>query len=281
VPLIRIFVVHHNPNSGRYQYAADPEDAVASATALIAKGESTWVAGSCRKMIRVGDLLLFKFGGARLRQEAGLYAAAYVTRAPAENGRGKWVLKYGPDAPLTRQLIRSPIVGRNLARVVPRSYGASIQSVGPRARAVLEGLLRDRGVSEKRAPRANISHGLLIRKEPIDKVLAGTKTWEIRGTATSIRGPIALIESKSGHVVGTCEVVDVIGPLSLAKLQRNVNRTGFWPSRLPYATTYAWVVREARRLSTPVPYQHPPGAVIWVLLATSVVRRLRRSRAKE
>lgn len=57
------FVVHHNPNSRRYRYAADPNDAIASAKALLNEGESTWVAGSCRRMIQVGDLLLFKFGG--------------------------------------------------------------------------------------------------------------------------------------------------------------------------------------------------------------------------
>lgn len=123
-----------------------------------------------------------------------------------------------------------------------------------------------------------MTHGLLIRKEPLDNILSGTKTWEIRGKSTARRGPIALIESKSGHVVGTCEVVDVVGPLTLAELQRNAKRTGFRPGQLPYPTTYAWVVRDARRLPEPVPYRHPPGAVIWVRLETSVVRRLRRAK---
>jgi hypothetical protein len=81
-----VFVVHHNPNNGRYRYAADPNDAIASAKALLEAGEGDWVAGNCRKMIQAGDLLLFKFGGARLRQRSGIYAAAHVTRAPVENG---------------------------------------------------------------------------------------------------------------------------------------------------------------------------------------------------
>jgi ASCH domain len=125
---------------------------------------------------------------------------------------------------------------------------------------------------------SSITHGLLILKEHLDKILAGTKTWEIRGRSTARRGPIALIESKSGHVVGTCEVVDVVGPLTLAELQTNAKRTGFRPGQLPYPTTYAWVVCDARRLPEPVPYCHPPGAVIWVRLETSVVRRLRRAK---
>jgi ASCH domain-containing protein len=267
----QVFVVHHNPNNGRYKYAADPADAVASAQALLAEGEGRWVAGNCRQLMQVGDLLLFKFGGSRLRQEPGIYAAAHITRAPAEEERGKWRLGYEPDVGMTRQLMRSPIVGRELARVVPRSFGASIQAVQPRGRAALIGLLREGALV---ADEPSITRGLLILKEPLDKILEGTKTWEIRGKATKLRGPIALIESKSGHVVGTCEVVDVEGPLSLAELQRNARRSGFRPSRLPYAKTYAWVVRNARRLSERVPYQHPSGAVIWVCLEPAVLRRV-------
>jgi hypothetical protein len=276
----QVFVVHHNPNNGRYRYAADPNDAIASAKALIDEGESAWVAGNCRRMIGLGDLLLFKFGGSRFHQEPGIYAAARVTRAPAENRRGLWALRYEPEAPLTRRLMQSPIVGRNLERLVPRSFGASIQVVQPRGRAVVEALLGDAAAhsTDSRAT-ASITHGLAIRKEPLDKILAETKTWEIRGKATARRGPIALIESKSGHVIGTCAVVDVVGPLTLAELQRNARRTGFQPSELPYATTYAWIVRDARRLPKPVPYRHPSGAVIWVRLEASVLRRLRRAAA--
>jgi hypothetical protein len=123
-----------------------------------------------------------------------------------------------------------------------------------------------------------MTKGLVIRKEPLDKILAGKKTWEIRGKATSLRGRIALIASKSGHVVGTCEVVDVVGPLTLAQFQRNARRAGFQPGRLPYAKTFAWVLRDARRLPEPIRYHHPPGAVIWVRLEASVMRRLWRAK---
>jgi hypothetical protein len=123
---------------------------------------------------------------------------------------------------------------------------------------------------------ASITRGLLIRKDWLDQILAGTKTWEIRGKATALRGPIALIQSKSGHVVGTCELVEVVGPLSLADLQKNAKRTGFRPTELYYRTTYAWVMRNSRRLPEPIPYRHPPGAVIWVRLEPSVVARVAR-----
>ena len=168
----RVFVVQHNPNSGRYRYPADPTDAVASARALVAAGEGTWVAGNCRRMIRAGDLLLFKFGGARLKQPAGIYAAGRVTRSPIRDHRGVWVLRYGPDGRLTQRLLRQPIEGKALVSVTKRSFGASIQAVEPRRYPILGRLLGDaRLLAQDQDGREQITHGLLILKEPLDKIL--------------------------------------------------------------------------------------------------------------
>jgi hypothetical protein len=270
----QVFVVHHNPDGGEYGYGADPTDAVASAHALMS-GEQTWVAGNCRRMIHVGDWLLFKMSGAKLKDPVGVYAVAQVTGAPAVNQQGVWVFRYRGDKALTRLLTARPLTGTGLRRLVGRSFGASIQAVGPRGVAHLKRLMPQFGVKPDAAPR--LTHGLLILRDPLNKILAGTKTWEIRGKATARRGPIALIESKSGTVVGTCDVVDVVGPLSLRELRQNARRTGFRPTTLPYRTTYAWVVEEAARLRAPVPYQHPAGAVIWVKLKPGVRRRVERS----
>lgn len=113
-PKPRVFVVHHNPNNGRYRYPANPTDALESARALLKEGESDWVAGNCRRLIHRGDLLLFKFGGGRLRQEPGIYAAARVTEALAQGRSGVWRLQYRPDARMTRRLNRAPIIGKAL-----------------------------------------------------------------------------------------------------------------------------------------------------------------------
>lgn len=109
--------------------------------------------------------------------------------------------------------------------------------------------------------------GLLIRSEPLDAILRGEKTWEIRGRRTHIRGKIALIRTGSGLIVGTCEIIDCIGPLSLPMMLRNVDRHGIPPAELrhglPYKNTYAWVLRSARKMKRPVPYQHKNGIVVW------------------
>ena len=113
--------------------------------------------------------------------------------------------------------------------------------------------------------------GLLVRKRWLDEILAGRKTWELRGTSTQNLGTIGLIESGTGLVVGTCELVDVVGPLSMADLRRNVSRhrvpIGLLRGKPPYKKTHAWVLRKARRLKEPIAYRHPQGAVIWVQLS--------------
>ena len=120
--------------------------------------------------------------------------------------------------------------------------------------------------------------GLLVRKPWIDEILAGRKTWELRGSSTQNLGTIALIESGSGLVVGTCELVDVEGPLSMADLRRNVRKHRVPISRLRgklrYKRTHAWVLQDARRLEKPVPYRHPQGAVIWVQLSRRATARV-------
>lgn len=80
------------------------------------------------------------------------------------------------------------------------------------------------------------------------------------------RGVIALIQSGTGTVVGTCEIDDVVGPRSLAKLRRTTAKHRVPPSSIgrdwSYETTYAWVLRRPRRLSKPVPYRRRRGQVI-------------------
>ena len=110
---------------------------------------------------------------------------------------------------------------------------------------------------------------LLVRDPWIDLILAGKKTWEIRGAATSVRGRIGLIRSGSGEISGTADLVACEGPLDLAALRRHQRKHKVPIADLRgvlerYERPHAWVVEHARRLRRPVPYEHPSGAVIWV-----------------
>ena len=83
---------------------------------------------------------------------------------------------------------------------------------------------------------------LIVRRQWLDKILGGKKTWDIRGSRTAIRGTIGLIESASGSVVGLCEVVDCIGPLSANKFRMNAASAGMRLSEAKlgwYRNTYA------------------------------------------
>lgn len=113
------------------------------------------------------------------------------------------------------------------------------------------------------------SRGLIIRSPYVDWILAGKKTWEIRGRRTHVRGRIALIRGGSGFIVGTCEITNVVGPLTLRELRKNARKLAEPKSEiksLPYERTYAWVLKNARKLRRPRRYKHPSGAIIWVKL---------------
>lgn len=110
-------------------------------------------------------------------------------------------------------------------------------------------------------------------------ILEGKKTWEIRGSRTSIRGTIGLIPSTSGTIVGVCDLVDCIGPLSEPTFRKNAAKAGMPRSEArlgSYRNTYAWVMTKPRHLKDPVPYKHPSGAVIWVKLDNAVERKIRK-----
>lgn len=51
--------------------------------------------------------------------------------------------------------------------------------------------------------------GLIIKSPWSKLILDGKKTMELRGSNTKIRGTIGIIESSSGHVLGTVDLVDV------------------------------------------------------------------------
>ena len=68
---------------------------------------------------------------------------------------------------------------------------------------------------------------LIIKKEHLDKILNGEKTWEIRGSKTHKRGKIGLIQSGSGTIVGECELIDCTDELSKEEFINQVSESNF------------------------------------------------------
>lgn len=60
--------------------------------------------------------------------------------------------------------------------------------------------------------------GLIVREPWASMIVRGEKRWEIRKTKTRMRGRILIISS--GFAIGSVEIVDVIGPMSVEELSR-------------------------------------------------------------
>lgn len=114
-----------------------------------------------------------------------------------------------------------------------------------------------------------MQRALIIKKRWLDLILLGEKTIEIRGSNSRIRGKIGLIESKSGLIMGSCNIVDSIlvnennldYVLKHSCIQTVENLKKFYKSQ------YAWKLEDATKFKSPIKYSHPKGAVIWVDLS--------------
>lgn len=125
----------------------------------------------------------------------------------------------------------------------------------------------------------NISSGLIIRPEPLEKILSGRKTWEMRGNPIHKRETIALIQQGSKAIYGVAEIIDSIGPLSRrVEMIANESRHRIEPFRLDNPEVskwrHAWVLAKVRRLKHPVPYVHKMGQVKFVSLDEMTVRAI-------
>jgi hypothetical protein len=97
------------------------------------------------------------------------------------------------------------------------------------------------------------------------------------GPELTFRETIALIPSRSGTVIGVCDLVDCMGPLTAEQFRKNAKKAGMRPGEAKlgsYRQTFAWLLEKPRMLKWPVPYRHPSGAVIWVRLGGRVEREI-------
>mmetsp|Transcript_159133 Transcript_159133/g.296548 ORF Transcript_159133/g.296548 Transcript_159133/m.296548 type:complete len:718 (-) Transcript_159133:58-2211(-) len=110
---------------------------------------------------------------------------------------------------------------------------------------------------------------LVVKKPWVDLILAGHKTWEIRGTSTHRRCTICLAQSGSGKLVGEVRIIDCV-PLRLEDLPQHVEKHCIQDFTIvKYRRIYAWVLQDAVRYEEPLSYTHPQGAITWVKLNTS------------
>ena len=105
---------------------------------------------------------------------------------------------------------------------------------------------------------------LTIKKKWLDLILAGTKTWEIRGTSTKKRGFIHFAESGSGQLRGRAKLVDCrqLDRCTLMKHQCFHQLPN--AEMVKYKNIWAWILKDAEPYEMPFDYSHKQGAVIFV-----------------
>ena len=115
---------------------------------------------------------------------------------------------------------------------------------------------------------AAITEGLFIKSPWIDLILDGQKTWELRGTKTAKRERIALIESGSRLLKGTCEIVGVRGALRKSTLLQNLDKHQVPQEKIEAGLgrkrVYAWVMADPRRLHNAPVVPKVIGPVVWI-----------------
>ncbi len=111
-------------------------------------------------------------------------------------------------------------------------------------------------------------NGLVIKSPSIERILQASRIWAVRGTRTRASGRIALVK-RSGQIVGTCSVMDCIGPMTPEELRADAAPQQVPVEMLmssPGAKAFAWVLSDVKALAEPIPYTPATGAMMWVKL---------------
>lgn len=130
-------------------------------------------------------------------------------------------------------------------------------------------------MSQKIVAKTPITHGLIIDQPWIVYILQGGKTWELRSTACSRTGPVALIRKVSKTIVGFAHFTGAKGPLSKSDLIHHLDDHCVPAERIlqdDYKWLYAWTQEQVVALDEPIPYIHKNGAVIWIELDDNAKR---------
>ena len=121
-----------------------------------------------------------------------------------------------------------------------------------------------------------VKYSLIIMSEPLRRIFSGRKSYEIRRRPTRILGEkVALSEKGTNKILGVATIDRCLGPMTLKEAKSNHRRMGiskaelkadlpYWRERCAEGSVYAWVLRRVKRLSKPIHFRNPSGAVVWV-----------------
>lgn len=105
---------------------------------------------------------------------------------------------------------------------------------------------------------------LTVKQPWIDKLLDGSKIYEIRSSNTKKTNTmIYLAQSGTSYLVGSIIIKEVIGPITEERFVEDRPFHCATGTTLPYKKTYYWVMEHPVRFPTPIFFKRPQGAIIW------------------
>ena len=113
-----------------------------------------------------------------------------------------------------------------------------------------------------------MERALIVRQPYAELIINDQKALEMRSRHTNVRGRIGIIPKGSGVIIGSVELVnswDYTGEAGLKSIggqtlhcvePKDWNLLDKW--------CFGWELAKPERYETPIPYDHPRGAVTWV-----------------
>jgi hypothetical protein len=157
---------------------------------------------------------------------------------------------------------------------------------------------KDHVRTKHRRPFTGVRSALYIQSHWCDLILAGKKTWEIRGSACHLRGRFCIAESSTGMLIGEATLIDckVVGtrgadgalrpapdaPDDFLELPEHTSKHCIQDtSIIKYKKkVFAWVLSNVARYPDPVPCPHRDGCVTWQVLRPDEVLKVQAEVAK-
>lgn len=187
------------------------------------------------------------------------------------------VINPGLEGGLSKEAAATIIALTRSASNARRKKGAPLGGLHPNTSTGGEGMDRQRpSLTNNTAVYALPgvpTRGLVIMEEPLNKILQGRKTMELRSKHNRQLGLIALIKKGSGKIYGVAEIVESIGPMSFDEFRAHAYEHAVEPEMLreifEMGWDHGWRLRNVTRLKSPVSYIHKgmsqvkldPGAI--------------------
>ena len=112
---------------------------------------------------------------------------------------------------------------------------------------------------------------LIFEKHKLQDIVNGKYCWELRTNKFNKKGYIGLIAKGSKTIAGVAKIIEYHGPLSKEELKNNKHKHGVLAKQInqnDFKHHIAVELEEVIAFAQPVPYEHKPGAVMWVKIGS-------------